>query len=201
MTSYGLPASQLIEAIRSGSLIMVINAIDDGGDINEPDVHGVYGLPLRTACFMGNLAIVRELLSHGANPNVGTSDGPGAPLRLALRCKHYDVAALLLQEGATVPDGISIDPAVYAISCAPLAIEASAPSLPIAPDANTLEYSPSEIMFAEAETDFGTQTNALGTDLLFLDEDLSGVETDVATKIDIDHLSLEPWPEKPSNKS
>lgn len=193
MTSYGLQASQLIEAIRSGSLISVINAIDDGGDIDEPDIHGFPGLPLRTACFTGNLAIVRELLGHGANPNAPASDGSGAPLRLALRCKHFDVAALLLQTGAIIPDGVSVDPAVYAISCTPLAIEASAPSLPVSPDSNIIEYSPGEIMFDDPDQDFGTQTEALGTDLLFLEEDLSDA--------DIGHLALEPWPEKPSDKS
>lgn len=193
MTTYGLQPSQLIEAIRSGSLIRVINAIDDGGEVDEPDVHGFPGLPLRTACFTGNLAIVRELLSHGANPNAAASDGPGAPLRLALRCKHYDVAALLLQAGAIVPEGISVDPAVYAISCAPLAIEASAPSLPASPDSNIIEFSPSEITFDDPDQDFGIQTNALGTDLLFLEEDLSDA--------DVGHLALEPWPENPPSKS
>lgn len=192
MTSYGLQASQLIEAIRSGSLISVINAIDDGGDIDQPDVHGFRGLPLRTACFTGNLAIVRELLGHGANPNAEASDGTGAPLRLALRRKHFDVAALLLQAGAIIPDGVSVDPAVYAISCAPLALEASAPSLPVSPDSNIIEYSPSEIMFADPDEDFGTQTDALGADLLFLEEDLSDA--------DVGHLALEPWPEKPPSK-
>lgn len=193
MTTYGLQPSQLIEAIRSGSLIRVINAIDDGGDVDEPDVHGFPGLPLRTACFTGNLAIVRELLGHGANPNAAASDGPGAPLRLALRCKHYDVAALLLQAGAIVPEGISVDPAVYAISCAPLAIEASAPSLPASPDSNIIEFSPSEITFDDPDQDCGIQTNALGTDLLFLEEDLSDA--------DVGHLALEPWPENPPSKS
>ncbi len=193
MTTYGLQPSQLIEAIRSGSLIRVINAIDDGGDVDEPDVHGFPGLPLRTACFTGNLAIVRELLGHGANPNAAASDGPGAPLRLALRCKHYDVAALLLQAGAIVPEGISVDPAVYAISCAPLAIEASAPSLPASPDSNIIEFSPSEITFDDPDQDCGIQTNALGTDLLFLEEDLSDA--------DVGHLALEPWPENLPSKS
>ena len=40
MTIYGIQASQLIEAIRSGRLVSVINAIDDGAQIDEPDIHG-----------------------------------------------------------------------------------------------------------------------------------------------------------------
>lgn len=194
MTIYGIQASQLIEAIRSGRLVSVINAIDDGAQIDEPDIHGFSGLPLRTACFTGNLAIVRELLSHGANPNAPASDGPGAPLRLALRCRHFDVAALLLQAGAIVPDGITVDPAVYAISCAPLAIDLGAPTLPVPADNNLIEFEAVEAHNDEPGIDFGTQTNALGTDLLFLEEDL--------LEPDIGHLALEPLPEeKPRHKS
>lgn len=192
MTSFAIQASCLIDAIRSGNLVSVINALNDGGDIDEPDIHGFHGLPLRTACFTGNLAIVRELLGHGANPNAGASDGPGSPFRLALRCKHFDVAALLLQAGAMVPDGITVDPAVYAISFTPLAIDAGAPTLPASPDSNIIEFVPADIILDASEDDFGTQTNALGTDLLFLEEDL--------TEADIGHLELEPWPEKPPGK-
>ena len=76
MTNKGSTASKLIAAIRAGRLNGVINALDDGADIEEPDMHGSRGLPLRTACFEGNLAIVRELLTYGANPNAAASHGP-----------------------------------------------------------------------------------------------------------------------------
>ena len=84
MTVKSFTTNKLIDAIRAGSLSGVLTALNDGGDIEMPDMHGCSGLPLRTACFEGNLAIVRELLNRGANPNAIASDGPGAPLRLAL---------------------------------------------------------------------------------------------------------------------
>jgi hypothetical protein len=92
--------SKLITAIRSGLLDEVIAAIAAGADIEEPDMHGFVGLPLRTACFAGEIAIVRELLNRGADINAVASDGPGAPLRLAQRGKHQEIIALLLAHGA-----------------------------------------------------------------------------------------------------
>ncbi|HSG23577.1 MAG TPA: hypothetical protein VLA64_11550 [Azonexus sp.] len=80
--------TNLMMAIRAGLLDGVINAIAMGADIEEADMHGFAGLPLRTACFEGNLAIVRELLNHGADINAIAGDGPSAPLRLAKRGKH-----------------------------------------------------------------------------------------------------------------
>lgn len=138
MTAKGLTKNTLIDAIRANNLSGVLSALGDGFDVNLPDVHGCSGLPLRTACFEGNLAIVRELLNRGANPNAAASDGPGAPLRLALRNGHQDVADLLLQNGA-LPSGDTTIPA------------------------ETLRE-------AEAPGSFGTDTNLLSMDLLFLDE-------------------------------
>ncbi|MBS1139854.1 MAG: Ankyrin [Proteobacteria bacterium] len=176
MTIKGFAASKLITAIRAGSLIGVVEALDDQVDIEEPDMHGSRGLPLRTACFEGNLAIVRELLTHGANPNAAASDGPGAPLRLALRRKHNEIAALLLQQGAVIPDDLSIDPSIFDITGELPPLEALVPSLPDAePDNNIIEFTRSEITPATSINDdapdaFGTETNALSMDLMFLDE-------------------------------
>lgn len=176
MTNKGSTASKLIAAIRAGRLNGVINALDDGADIEEPDMHGSRGLPLRTACFEGNLAIVRELLTYGANPNAAASDGPGAPLRLALRQKHNEIAALLLQQGAVIPAGLVIDPKVFEIPCAPLPGETLAPSLPETKPDNIIEFTRSETNLPVSIKDdvsetFGTETNALSMDLLFLEDD------------------------------
>lgn len=171
------PPSKLIEAIRSGSIMAVSASLDDGADIEEADVHGYPGLPLRTACFTGNLAIVRELLTHGANPNSATGDGPGAPLRLALRCRHLEVAAQLLQVGSELPPGISLPPEIHGIRCEPLPVEIEAPVLPEPVDyGNMIEFTPTELQFANAdaaqpEESFGTETRALSADLLFIQED------------------------------
>lgn len=170
MSNKGLIESKLMSAVRAGHLWSVVDALNEGADIEEPDIHGSSGLPLRTACFDGNLALVRELLTRGANPNAPASDGPGAPLRLALRRGHEDVAALLLQHGATQ----SPETGIARIAATPAASVGSC-----TPDiGNLIEFTPSQVLFAastddhdtDTSTDFGTETKALAADLLFLEE-------------------------------
>jgi len=143
MTVKGFKTNKLIDAIHAGSLSGVLNALDDGSDIEMPDMHGCGGLPLRTACFEGNLAIVRELLKHGANPNAAASDGPGAPLRLAMRKGHQDIVDLLLQAGAVFAEGVEILPEEVDTPSDPLPAEVVAPSLPESEPNNIMDFSPS----------------------------------------------------------
>lgn len=166
--------SQLVTAIRTGRLSDVIRALDDGADLEEVDIHGVRGLPLRTACFEGSMAIVRELLRRGADVNAIAIDGPGAALRLALRGGHGEVAALLLQNGAEIPPGLVTDPSIMERvgALSPLPGEAPVPTLPT-PD-NTLEFTKPTLDFAidkvDAPSGFGSATNLLTLDLLKIDE-------------------------------
>lgn len=164
------PPSKLLQAIRSGRLSSVIAALDDGADIEEADMHGARGLPLRVACFEGHTAIVRELLTRGADPNAPASDGPGGPLRLALRRNHKEVIALLVQFGSVIPEGVSIDPAMLATGSDSVLVEdILAPANPMASE---------EIELAEVSADFGgedqenfgTATRAISADLMFLEE-------------------------------
>ena len=199
MTVKSFTTNKLIDAIRAGSLNGVLTVLDDGGDIEMPDMHGCSGLPLRTACFAGNLAIVRELLNRGANPNAIASDGPGAPLRLALRKGHQDIADLLLQKGAMPLAGITITPEAPDVSLPGEVIPPPSPEskpdniveftpanrprptaaaidepLPESKPGNLIEFSNSDTFppsdEAEASSHFGTDTNLLSMDLLFLDE-------------------------------
>jgi len=176
MTEKALPPSKLISAIRAARLSGVVVALEDGADLEEVDVHGHGGLPLRTACFEGNLAIVRELLARGADPNASAADGAGAPLRLALRRGHHEIAATLIQEGAHLPPGLTIPQEVLGIKSAPLPGEAVVPALPDTPADNLIEFTPSKLSFQtpgnsapEAVDAFGTETNAISADLMFLD--------------------------------
>lgn len=158
MAAQGLPAPSLIEAIRTGDVREVICALEAGADIEQPDMHGYPGLPLRTACFEGNPAIVGALLERGANPDTPTGDGPGAPLRLALRRGHQAVVDLLRQ--ATLPSGLALtEPAVTAAD--PLPGEATPPP----------RLAPAPADEIDPDLPFGTETQQLSMDLLFLDED------------------------------
>lgn len=173
MTAKGSAPSKLITAVRTAHLGNVLMALAEGANVDEPDMHGYPGLPLRTACFKGDLAIVRELLKHGANPDAGASDGPGGALRLALRCGHRDIAGLLLQHGARIPDGLVIDPAIIPARSEPLPAHSTPPPAKL-PD-NLIEFTPSEIRYSAANDSetldiFGTETNALSADLLFLED-------------------------------
>lgn len=106
-------ASALIGAIRTNNIDRVIAALDEGANIEEADIHGYPGLPLRTACFSGNVPIIRTLLARGADINAVTADGPGAPVRLALRAGHTEVVALLLSKHAQIPFDLEIPPELF----------------------------------------------------------------------------------------
>lgn len=170
--------SKLIESIRNTSLTGVIEALDRGADFEEADMHGQRGLPLRTACFVGNLAIIRELIARGADINAAGSDGPCAPLRLAIRCRHHGVAALLIKQGASIPDGLSLTQDILAqvdaLDAPPVVFEA--PSLPeesfaAATARNAAEAPPLDLeVDARPADSMGTETRMLTMDLLRFNE-------------------------------
>lgn len=92
----------LMKAIRSGSLTRVRAALEAGASVDMNDGQGVPGLPLGIACFMGHIAIVRELLERGAKTSL--SDNPSAsPLAMAIRGNHTEIVRLLIEFGAEVP--------------------------------------------------------------------------------------------------
>ncbi len=173
MTAKRPATSTLIAAIRTAQPDRVLAALAAGADVNEADMHGFAGLPLRTACFMGDLPTVRELLQHGANPDIAASDGPSAALRLALRCGHRDIAGLLLQHGASIPADLSVDPELIPAHRTPQP-EPSAPP-PSKPADNLIEFTPSGFNYraandSETLDSFGTETKALSADMLFLED-------------------------------
>jgi len=200
MTAQGFTTNNLIEAIRTGRISDVISALENGDDIELPDIHGYGGLPLRTACFEGNLAIVRELLKRGANPNANSCDGPGAPLRLALRRSHHEVADLLRQTGADLTGEPASNPEAGAASSLPLQDEEPTPTLAASEPDNLIEFTSSSIpsgdapapSFSESQhgnviefsyadshlptededalCHLGSATHVLSMDLLFLEE-------------------------------
>lgn len=170
MSKSASPQSKLIQAIRSGRLSSVVAALDEGADIEEADMHGARGLPLRVACFEGHLAIVRELLELGANPNTPAGDGPAGPLRLALRRGHREVLALLLQHGSDIPPGVTIEPDILELG-AKAAEPTEGPAPDQSDDFNALAVTDITVDITDsAEDNFGTATRAISADLMFLEE-------------------------------
>jgi hypothetical protein len=100
--------SALRRAIEQGNLNAVYVALDHGADIEEADIHGDAGLPLRIACFRGRIDIVQALINRGANIHVPNGEGRDGPLRSALRGKHMHIVDLLIQFGAEMPTNITI---------------------------------------------------------------------------------------------
>lgn len=156
MSGKTLTTSELVAAIRSGSLSAVINALDAGANIEESDIHGHSGLPLRTACFAGKPEIVAELIRRGADINARGGDGPSQPLRLAVRTRQRAIITLLLEHGARIPDGLEISheflasgktqelPALEMPVAEKPAVQAAKPPAPPKPDLPPLEMTPME---------------------------------------------------------
>lgn len=103
-----LKISELQRAIEMGDLDAVTAALDGGADLEEADMHGFPGLPLRTACFHGHARIVAELLRRGADVRAPNAQGAGAPIRMAARRKHREIIGMLLTRGADIPPGVDL---------------------------------------------------------------------------------------------
>ncbi|MEO8096103.1 MAG: ankyrin repeat domain-containing protein [Acidobacteriota bacterium] len=77
----------------------VARLLDAGASANPPAGTREHNTPLRYASMSGDLASVKLLLDHGANPNAGS------PLSEAVTFGHPDVAAALIAAGADI-DGV-----------------------------------------------------------------------------------------------
>ena len=100
--------SALRRAIEKGNLQAVIAALDHGAVIEETDMHGDPGLPMRIACFKGHADIVRELIKRGADIHAPNAQGAGGPIRMASRGQHTHIVELLLAHGAEVPEDVQL---------------------------------------------------------------------------------------------
>jgi ankyrin repeat protein len=99
---------QLINAVKTGQLARVEEALNAGADVNQQDEQG--WTPLSYAAGGGNLDIVKVLLDRGADVfRVGRDQR--TPYKIALAAKHVEVARVLKQaeQAAT---GASVDSSV-----------------------------------------------------------------------------------------
>lgn len=100
-------SEDLLKAIRRGDLDDVRELLASGIPAEFDDGQGVPGLPLGIACFMGQAAIVRELVAHGAKVNLPDNREPVSPLAMALRGQHGEVVRLLIELGAEPAPGMA----------------------------------------------------------------------------------------------
>lgn len=94
----------LLNAVRAGCLEDVCAALDAGVTLDD---EGEPGLALGLACFFGHLAVVRELVGRGARVNLADNRLPTSPLAMAVRGGRKEVARLLLELGAELPEGMA----------------------------------------------------------------------------------------------
>lgn len=100
--------SALRRAIEKGSLQSVKAALDHGAVIEEADMHGDPGLPMRIACFKGHSDIVLELIKRGADIHAPNAQGAGGPIRMAARGQHPHIIQLLMAHGAELPADVQL---------------------------------------------------------------------------------------------
>lgn len=208
MTSRKFGASKLITAIKANDLKNVIAALNDGDDIEEADIHGFRGLPLRTACFSGNLEIIRHLLDCGADVNAKTANGAGAPLRSALRAGHRQIAALILSHDAEIPADVLIDPDLRSLASAikngteTLQAPPCIPGMKVPEERPDLEFRPPEpVVVEKKETSIADFLSSLPEHLMEevnLKGGFYGVDTNILT-MDFEQ-SEERW-KKPGESS
>lgn len=99
---------QIIDAVKTGQLAKVEEALDSGADIHEQDEQG--WTALNWAAGKGNLDMVRLMLARGADVfRVGRDQR--TPYKIALAAKHAEVARLLKETEAKA-NGTSGDSSV-----------------------------------------------------------------------------------------
>ena len=93
-------------AAQNGHADVVAFLLDNGADVNRPNIAGE--TPLHYAVGLPDPTVVNLLLARGANPNVRTTDGR-TPLRMATAFARLASIQALLDKGAdtrdTLPNG------------------------------------------------------------------------------------------------
>ncbi|CAJ2500130.1 Uu.00g029830.m01.CDS01 [Anthostomella pinea] len=99
-----LREEMLWAAATSSQRDVVKLVLDDGADVNAapyPDSRG-YGCALSIASRKGNIAMVRLLLSYGADVNFKHTRESQDPIKVAALNGHQEVVQLLLEQGASM---------------------------------------------------------------------------------------------------
>jgi beta-lactamase regulating signal transducer with metallopeptidase domain len=101
-------ATTMILAALAPLTVIATEATSPSGAAQRRTIADYLGAQLIEAIDNGDVAIVRELLDHGANVNAAV-DGDGSPLIVAAREGHLDLVRLLLDRGADPNLGVPGD--------------------------------------------------------------------------------------------
>ncbi len=98
----GLPAlaGPLHEAVETGDIDQVKQAIAEGADVNQEDIAG--RMPLFLAASEGHAAIAVLLIENGADVSMEDQLLGWRPLHVAASAGHLDVVEILIEHGADV---------------------------------------------------------------------------------------------------
>ena len=105
----------LILAVRYGKMEKLSKIIDHGADVNSVLTDSNGATILHYACQFEHTAIVKKLLTHGANINA-KNDLEITPLMLAIQERQFETAKELLNHGANVnmKDNLNFTALIYA---------------------------------------------------------------------------------------
>lgn len=100
------PNAQILTAAGKGDVAAVANLLAQGADVNADNGHGI--TPIYYAVDKANVALVRLLLEHRANPNIKDLEYGKPPLRVAavpwsdvkLKEARAEIIKLLIEHGA-----------------------------------------------------------------------------------------------------
>jgi hypothetical protein len=94
----------LWEAARAGDTGRIAALLEQGVDVNAKTPYGMTALYY--AADKGHLEAIKLLVARGADVNVEDSFYHNRPVALALYSEHPDIAAFLLEHGATEADAV-----------------------------------------------------------------------------------------------
>ena len=103
-------ADPIHEAAEAGDIDLVKNLLDDGSNVDAPDLDGT---PLQWALLENQMEVARLLLEHGADPNVKGWDG--TLLESSALKGNIELVKLLIQHGANLNDGDPSTPLIRAV--------------------------------------------------------------------------------------
>lgn len=111
LLAHGITKDEALRyAARAGDGQLVRQYLDEGVSIDSHAQVSDHPIALQSAAEGGHVSIVRELLSHGADPNLESSYS--TPLGAAVSTGNFEIAQILIDAGAKVNSRSSLKSAI-----------------------------------------------------------------------------------------